>query len=314
MDLQTTTILGIKITLNDKKDIINYVLDYLQKKSGQPLVIFTPNPEQIIQARENPEFSRVLNRGDINLPDGQRLVWADKLVGSAQLAVDRQKPQTANRKPQTLLRIAGIEFMEELVKAAAKKDYPIALIGGREESAAGALNKLKQKYPGLKGWAEKSPEFRIRNQESGIMDKKISPDSMFIIQDSSLQIKDYFNQLAKRIIRSNTKLVFVGLGAPKQEIFIKAISQQLSAVRQSEDGKPSTRTQAEGLKVESSPIILMSVGGAFDILSGKLPRVPKVLSNLEFIWRLILEPGRFIRQLRLLKFIYLVYKQRFVLK
>lgn len=39
-------------------------------------VIFTPNPEQVIQASRSPAFLTVLLRADVLLPDGQGLVWA----------------------------------------------------------------------------------------------------------------------------------------------------------------------------------------------------------------------------------------------
>ena len=55
-------------------------------------------------------------------------------------------------------------------------------------------------------------------------------------------------------------------------------------------------------------IILMSVGGSFDEISGRLPKPPQFVLNLrlKWFWRLILEPWRVGRQLALLEFIWMV--------
>ena len=55
-------------------------------------------------------------------------------------------------------------------------------------------------------------------------------------------------------------------------------------------------------------LVLMVVGGAFDELSGKIPRPPQFISDLgvKWLWRLILEPWRLQRQLNLLEFVRLV--------
>jgi N-acetylglucosaminyldiphosphoundecaprenol N-acetyl-beta-D-mannosaminyltransferase len=63
----------------------------------------------------------------------------------------------------------------------------------------------------------------------------------------------------------------VAYGAPKQTIWIEQQRGTLSSVR-----------------------IAVGVGGAFAMLSENLPRAPRLLrqANLEWLWRLYLEPGR----------------------
>ena len=83
-----------------------------------------------------------------------------------------------------------------------------------------------------------------------------------------------------------TDLLFVAFGPPKQE---KWVANNLNK-----------------LNVE----VAMGVGGAFDILSGRIPRVPKWMRslNLEWLFRLIIQPWRIKRQLALLKFIFYMLK------
>jgi len=82
-------------------------------------------------------------------------------------------------------------------------------------------------------------------------------------------------------------LLFVALGHPKQE---KWIYQNLPKL----DVK-----------------VAMGVGGAFDYLSGKLPRAPKWIRNigLEWLFRLIIQPWRIKRQFKLLQYVWLLTKQ-----
>jgi N-acetylglucosaminyldiphosphoundecaprenol N-acetyl-beta-D-mannosaminyltransferase len=60
-------------------------------------------------------------------------------------------------------------------------------------------------------------------------------------------------------------------------------------------------------------VVGVGVGGAFDFLSGAVTRAPGYIRiiGLEWLFRLILQPWRWRRQLRLIKFVWLVMKQRF---
>lgn len=79
-------------------------------------------------------------------------------------------------------------------------------------------------------------------------------------------------------------ILFVAFGPPKQE---KWIAKNL-----------------DKLNVK----VAMGVGGAFDYLSGRIPRAPKLMRslNLEWLFRLIIQPWRIKRQINLLKFLLLV--------
>lgn len=61
-------------------------------------------------------------------------------------------------------------------------------------------------------------------------------------------------------------------------------------------------------------VVCMGVGGAFDFLSGKVSRAPFYVrkSGLEWLYRLFIQPWRWKRQLRLIKFMLLVLKEKFV--
>lgn len=79
-------------------------------------------------------------------------------------------------------------------------------------------------------------------------------------------------------------LLFVALGHVKQEKWIAA-------------------------NIDKIPVhVAMGVGGAFDYLSGRVPRAPKWLRDLggEWLFRLILQPWRVKRQVALIKYLWLL--------
>ncbi len=172
--------------------------------------------------------------------------------------------------------IPGVDFMEDLVQLAEKCHVPIGLIGGRDNLAVDTLNCLRKKYHLLQdSWALDGPEVLIQN-------------SVLTIQNENEKV--YFERLARRVVREGTRMVFVALGPPKQEYFIQRLTPLLSGV------------------------ILMSVGGSFDIISGRLRRAPVWMRNigLEWLWRLILEPWRIRRQRALVEFVWMVIREKLV--
>lgn len=124
-------------------------------------------------------------------------------------------------------------------------------------------------------------------QKRNLLQDSWAQDGPEIIGDT-LPDDIYFRRLARRILREGTRIVFVALGPPKQEYFIERLSREVHGV------------------------ILMAVGGSFDIISGRLPRAPVWMRSLglEWLWRLILEPWRFVRQLALIEFVWLVLRAK----
>ncbi len=292
MSLNTIKFLGITITTNSKKEILEYVRKYLDEKEKgkrkkeklmvKPLIIVTPNPEQVVLAETDKRFAQILNQADVALPDGVGLVFAWRVLQGK-----RQK----EKGKRVLQRIPGIECMEDLTEMAQKEGVKVGLIGGRGGVAVEALECLKKRYPGLSGWAEEPEEIKL---------------------DQLDELDTYVSTIKDKIILTGTRLVFVGLGAPKQEYFIEAISYQLSAI--SRKASIESRQLSESLKAESwklkAPVILMSVGGSFDILAGRVTRAPFIIRHigLEWIWRLVHEPWRWKRQKALMRFIWLVLR------
>lgn len=86
------------------------------------------------------------------------------------------------------------------------------------------------------------------------------------------------------------QLVFVAFGSPDQELWIERHRKKFSGC------------------------VVMGVGGSFDYLSGNINRAPIFIQKigLEWLYRLIIQPWRWKRQLKLLKFIGLVLKEKWI--
>ena len=89
------------------------------------------------------------------------------------------------------------------------------------------------------------------------------------------------------IVSKKPDVVFVAMGSPKQELLMA----DLHALH---------------------PALYMGLGGSFDIYAGKVKRAPKwwVEHNLEFAYRLLKQPKRLRRQMRLLRFTWLLLTNR----
>lgn len=158
-------------------------------------------------------------------------------------------------------RVAGFDLMQEILALAAEKGYSIYLLGGKPGTAQLARQKIAAAYPAIE----------ICGCHHGYLDRELGQ-----------QVIEQINRLAPAIL-------FVGMGFPLQEKFLK---------------KNLPRLQVR---------VAMTVGGSFDVLAGHVKRAPLWLqrSNLEWLFRLFQQPGRFIRMLALPRFIYLVFRQSF---
>ena len=94
--------------------------------------------------------------------------------------------------------------------------------------------------------------------------------------------------MVEKINETKPDVLFVCLGAPKQERFMAAHKEELNV----------------GL--------MIGLGGSLDGFAGTVKRAPKwmIRCNLEWLYRLIKEPRRLGRMMRLPKFVRACKKQR----
>ena len=149
-------------------------------------------------------------------------------------------------------RVAGFDLYNHLLALSAEKGYKAYFFGGSPGIAEAAKTKSEELYPGV----------QIVGCHNGYF---TDADVPAIIEE---------------INNSGAEMLFVALGAPKQEKWILAH------------------------RAELKPRILMGIGGSFDVLAGKMERAPKWMqdASLEWAFRLYKQPSRFMRMLALPKF------------
>jgi len=183
----------------------------------------------------------------------------------------------------------GVDFLDSLCKEAAGLGFTTGFLGGRDGVAKKAAECLQKKYPGLKVvLAEDGPEVDINGKldvRSEKLDKEVGSLKLDN-QKSNFQYHDPFSNFQHPT--SAIDLLFVAFGQVKQE---KWIAKNLL-----------------NLPVK----VMMGVGGSFDEISGRVPRIPGWVrkAGLKWLVRLILQPWRIKRQLALLKFVWLVLVYR----
>lgn len=156
-------------------------------------------------------------------------------------------------------RFGGPESMLDIVTLAEKNNFSVYLLGSKAKTVAKAAKNLQKKYKSLK----------LVGYQSGYFNKN--------------------NTIVKEINDLKPNIVFVGMGAPRQEKWIWENQSRLTAN------------------------LLVCEGGSFDYLAGEVRRAPVFIRKIGFDWlfRLAVQPWRLKRQLSLVKFTFLVLKARF---
>lgn len=149
-------------------------------------------------------------------------------------------------------RVYGPTLMLKVCRRAAEEGLPIYLYGSQPDVLAALHRRLGQKFSALHIAGAQPSRFR-----------RISPEER--------------QEVVATILASGAAMVFVGLGCPRQEVWVYEHRDLL-------------------------PMPLMAVGAAFDFHAGTLAQAPPTLqrAGLEWLFRLTREPGRLWRRYVLL--------------
>ena len=275
--LEKKFILDVGITNATKHEVLEYIIKGLEK-NGKKYFIVTPNPEILVLAHKAKTYKNILNNAEIALPDGVGVVIAGKILGV------RLKGK-----------VTGVELLESLCSEVSEKPITVGFLGGGYRIAEKTAECLGMKYPSLRiafagsEWpkTEEDTQGKIedRRLKVGVEVRKLKIDKKIDLPSSTIKnLPSTFYDLS-----SSIDILFVAFGAPKQEIWISE-------------------------NLDKLPVrVAIGVGGAFDYISGKIPRAPDFIQKLGFEWlfRLVIQPWRIKRQLALLEFAFLVLKEKF---
>lgn len=147
-------------------------------------------------------------------------------------------------------KISGSDLFPRLCRLAADKGYRMFFLGAAEGVAAKAAENLTNKYPGLQIVGTYSPPYGFEKDEVEI------------------------SGIIKKISDANPHILIVGLGCPKQELFILKYKDEL--------GVP----------------LSLGLGASLDFEAGNIKRAPKWMSNhgLEWLYRISQDPRRLVKR------------------
>lgn len=161
-------------------------------------------------------------------------------------------------------RVAGVDFMVRLCETAATNGKTVYFLGGSPGAASCAAERLSENLPELNVVGVDCPP-------NGFMEDPEECD-----------------RVADRIGAAKPDLLFVGLGAPKQEYWIERYAHLPAKV-------------------------MMGIGGSFEFTAGFRRRAPIVIqkTGFEWLWRLCMEPRRLWRRYLIgnTMFVFLVFRQ-----
>ncbi len=205
--------------------------------------MFTPNSEIVQNCIENPEMYKIINSADLIIPDGIGVVYASKVL-----------------KTPLKAKVPGCEVAERLMEYAAQTGDGVFFFGGgkkteeKEAVSVLAAQKMCEKYKGL----------NIAGTRDGYFSQEDVPS------------------IIEEINASGAKILFVCLGAPKQEKWIY--------------------DNRDALKVNFAA----GLGGTLDVFAGTAKRAPAFFlkTNLEWLYRLLCMPSRIGRMMKLPKFLF----------
>lgn len=122
-------LLGYEIDTFDFNGAVDYALQL--EKSNRVSQVVTINPEMFDCAKKDIEFSEILKKSEMVIPDGVGVKIGLKILG------------------QNVERIAGIDFAKELIKLSAQNDLPVALVGAKSEVIERARENLSEEFENL---------------------------------------------------------------------------------------------------------------------------------------------------------------------
>jgi N-acetylglucosaminyldiphosphoundecaprenol N-acetyl-beta-D-mannosaminyltransferase len=140
--------------------------------------------------------------------------------------------------------VRGTDLTTHVVERVAREGIPIGLYGGTPDLLKTFVRILERRYPGVRIACQIAPPFR-----------PLTPE-----EDETV---------TEEIVSSGARILFVGIGCPKQERWMEAHKDRI-------------------------PAVMIGVGAAFDFHTGRVRQAPGWMqaAGLEWLFRLLMDPKR----------------------
>ena len=221
-----TNILGVNVSAVNMTIATALIRRWIDE--GKLTYISPTSVDSVMESYACEDVRRAYNSAALATPDGMPMVWLSRLHGH-----------------RTVDRVYGPDLMLELCRQSVSLGYRHFFYGGRPRTTNLLVERLSERFPGIRiaGWL--SPPFHSLTDEED-------------------------REHVTRINSVRPEIVWVGLGAPKQDLWMASHLGRIHAP------------------------VMIGVGAAFDFLSGTKRQAPKFLqrTGFEMLFRVATEPRR----------------------
>lgn len=222
---------GIEVDAVREHQAVERILRWIKTPDGKLHYVVTPNVQHTLVYQSNEEFRAAYADAALVLVDGAPLVWASWLL-------DAGVPE----------RVAGSDLIPALLSSAQRlgRDLKLYFLGAAAGVGERAARAAEERFQGVRVVGTFSPPVGFERDEE--------------------QNRD----ILARIADAAPDLLIVGLGAPKQELWVYRHREQLKV-----------------------PVALCA-GATIDFLAGSKARAPRWMrkAGVEWVHRVVTEPRR----------------------
>lgn len=221
---------GMQVDRLTMPEAVSRLLDWARQPHGVCRYVVTPNVDHALMFQRRADFRTAYEQASLVLADGAPVVWASRLLG-------RRLPE----------RVAGSDLTLKLFDAAsAAEPLTVFLLGAAPGVADRAAANIERRWPGVRVVGSFSPPLGFERDETCC------------------------REILQRIAEAKPHVLVIGLGAPKQELWIAQYHDRVAAR------------------------VALCVGATIDFLAGHKRRAPVWMrrAGLEWLHRAATEPRR----------------------
>ena len=222
---------GAEIDPLTMQETVALLASWLKLSQKSCQFVITPNVDHIVKFQKDMGLQAAYKQASLVVTDGKPVVWAAKLLGV--------------KIPET---VPGSDLVPAIFDHAQVNNLPISifLLGAMPGVADRAKTVIQTKWPVIKVVGTLSPDFGFE-KNPGVS-----------------------SHICNEINTSGADLLVIGLGAPKQELWVSQHATEISVK------------------------VALCVGATIDFIAGEKARAPIWMQNigLEWLHRLLSEPKR----------------------
>ena len=237
---QRVRLFGIEIDAIDMQEAVEVIRAWVGARSGICRFVVTPNVDHIVMLQTSDVFRRAYEAADLVLADGWPVVWAARQLGQP----------LPGLVPGSDLVPAIFRAASESISRSEGSPLRVFLLGAGPGVAARAARRIEYDWPGVEVVDQYSPPLGFEHD---------CEETAFILA---------------RIADAQPDVLVVGLGAPKQELWVHRHQHAIQASA------------------------ALCVGATIDFLAGERRRAPVWMRRMKIEWfhRMLSEPRRLVRR------------------